>query len=263
MSTQPSPQNWQPRDPEHSLELARLEQETARIKEKLTRGRDPAHGQAQDVPAILIPTFKVLSEADMQAHIAQQDAEIHAEQAKERREGRQAKWEAICPTRFRESFDFAQVDPEASLEGLRAILAWTYQRRGLYLVGDSGHSKTRAVFSMLTRLFVEECRSVKWLDGHGFANAAAAAYKDPESTERWLKTLFVPDVLFLDDLAKRWTPTTEEAAFCVIDRRGAWNKPTIITINYAAEQLREKAHDALVIEPFLRRVRQYLEPLAV
>lgn len=192
--------------------------------------------------------------------------EYEAQQSAAAREDRAKLWRQKCPKRFLEPFDFAKVHADLDEEArghLRTVLEWQFSDRGLYILGGSGHSKTRAVYAMLSRLYVEDGRKVHFMDGVRFANEAAKAWRDVETTEAWLESLTKPAILFLDDLAKKWTPSTEEAAFTVLDRRGAAMKPTHITLNYAGKDLREISSDQSVIEPFLRRVGDYCEIIPV
>jgi DNA replication protein DnaC len=178
---------------------------------------------------------------------------------REREQRRREAWNAMVPAIYREPIDFAKVNPEANRDELGKILGWQYGPRGLYIIGHTGLSKSRALCSMVGDYAIYSGRSVKYLDGVAFAIGAGAAMGNPETAERWLKSLCAPDILIIDDFAKRWTPSTEEAAFAVVERRTAWRKPIMITNNYDRDEMIARAHDRNVVEPMLRRLKDYCE----
>jgi DNA replication protein DnaC len=86
--------------------------------------------------------------------------------------------------------------------------------------------------AMLQRVIVDEARSAVVMDGIRFANECVAAFRDSDTTEKWLEGLTRPDVLAIDDVAKRFTPATAEGFFAVMDRRSSRLKPVILTSNF-------------------------------
>lgn len=177
---------------------------------------------------------------------------------------RQASWEKRCPERYREAWRWDLVKPGVQRSEVLKVTAWQYGERGLYIYGESGRSKTRALYVLLKRLILAERRDVKIFDGPGFSTAASRAFSEPAETDRWLDPICRVAVLVIDDLGKRWTPATEDAAFTVIDRRTAAKLPTLVTANYTGEQLQQmsNARNELAIirdmtSPLRRRLTDY------
>src|ERR1035437_5739625 len=74
------------------------------------------------------------------------------------RDTRLSEWIALCPREFRTSDEggntsLARMDTEAPT--WRQVLDWRYGNRGLLIRGDSGHCKTRAIWRVIRRLFLE------------------------------------------------------------------------------------------------------------
>lgn len=262
---------WKPRDEKHAQEVARLEaaaDAAKRRKEEQAKAREatdtapkagPLAGIVNGALHELLAGVKVMTPDEIDKLNRERDAEIKDQQRAERLASRAKWWEAICPARYREPFDFTKVAASVDRAEIQRVLDWRFSDRGLYLIGATGLSKTRAVATLLRRVYVDEGRSVKRMDGVQFANEAGAAFYSAPEAEKWLTGLTKPDVLWLDDLAKRWTPATEEAAFAVVERRTAEMRPLVITINYSREEMEAMTHDAEVVRPLLRRLRDYCD----
>lgn len=177
-----------------------------------------------------------------------------------------ARFNRMCPPAFREPWDWRKVKPEVSREEAAKVFNWQFGPRGLYIAGESGHSKTRALMVLLRRLVVREGRDVMFLDGIAFSALCTKAFGKPDETEAILAPLVDAKVLVVDDLAKRWTPATEEGAFAILDRRTARERPFICTLNYTTDDLfaMQQARGELaairdVATPFIRRLVDYCE----
>lgn len=172
-----------------------------------------------------------------------------------------AGWNKICPEAFREPFLMSKLPPAVKRGGVQQVLEWEYGWRGLFIIGPTGHGKTRAVFQMLRRM-KEQGRTIGVLDGIQFASACTAAFGNDVSLDRWLREMVSYDILFIDDLAKRFTPATQQGLFAVLDRRTSRRKPVIITINIsgdALEQMIAEDQRANLAGPIRRRLRDYCE----
>ena len=180
-------------------------------------------------------------------------------QAREKRENREKLFESLCPPLYRKT-DVARLPSPAKFA---KVLGWNYGRNGLLLVGPTGTGKTRCAWSLIRRLFVEERRQVNYFDGIGWGISVSQAYGQPETTERWLDRICRADVLFLDDLFKaKMTEAQEQALYAVFERRAAWLRPVIATMNSTGEMSLARMTDngrADRGEPLLRRMREFCE----
>lgn len=175
---------------------------------------------------------------------------------------RAANWRQITAEReeFTKPFNFDLVPPGVQRESVDAVLNWQHGPKGLFIIGETGRTKTRAVFAMLRRVTLEEQHKTLFFDGIEFATACSAAFSEPSKTEQWLRTLTKVDVLVIDDLAKRFTPATQEGFFAVMDRRTSAMKPVIITTNCSGEMLEQmidEKHRASLAAPMRRRIREH------
>lgn len=246
-------------------EFERLEAEVARIRAREEKQGKPAkHDPTGPTPPHiggrleeLMRKFHVTPEAreQMDAEAARADAEERENLRRTRILGR---WRTMCPEKFRETFDIDLVEADVDREEVRAVLEYKFGPEGLFIVGESGRSKTWAMHAMLRRLVVDEVRSAVVMDGIRFANECSAAFRDSAVTERWIEGLVRPDVLAVDDIAKRFTPATQEGLFAVLDRRSSRLKPVILTSNLTGTEMKEKIGDDRGFgDPLIRRIKQH------
>lgn len=173
-------------------------------------------------------------------------------------------WKNICPDEFRADFDFGLC--KAKRATVERALNWQFQKRGLFLIGKSGKAKTRAVWALLKKLYLADQIKPTVFTGAKFANEAASAAANTERTQPWIDRLAKCKLLVIDDLGKKWTKSTEEAFFDILDQRTAWHRPTIITSNYDADELQsmsfargESAVAQDMATTIFRRIHDYLE----
>lgn len=236
-----------------------LAREVERIKKVLPLPRQRV-SSPEPVSAILPHIFQAGEQSMTDKEVEARNREIADNYlpnlAKERRRER---WERVVPGTYREEFDMRKVDPSVNLEEVQKILRWQPNPRGLYVQGESGHSKTRAVFAMLGREYLVHGHHFTYIGGIDFALEAAAKFGDCSQAQAWINALCLPEILFIDDAFKRWTPATEEAFFAVVEKRTAWKKPIIVTNNYTKAELTEQSKDQQVVLPTLRRLREFCE----
>lgn len=204
----------------------------------------------------------------------QQRKEESAQAARElERQARIAKYERLCPPEFREEWDWEKVPDECEQSEIEKVWRWKFGPRGLYIVGPTGFAKSRALY-VLARRLVHEGHGVELVSGVRFAVQAGQAFGEPGGTQRWLDKCSNFDVWGVDDLGKRWTPATEDAFFEILDRRTSRERPVLITANYGGDDFRSisratakragQADNAkAMIEPMLRRLRDYCDVIAV
>lgn len=179
---------------------------------------------------------------------------------------RYSAWSIMAAGIYAEPFDMTKVADSVDRSEVQKVLDWQFSPKGIYVVGNSGGSKSRAVYAMLRRQYLTERRDVRIMDGPSFASYCSAAFANPEQTEERLNALVEPQILFIDDLFKRFTPATEDGAFTVIERRTSRKKPILITINYDANDLtamsRGKGDVGIakdMMAPILRRLAEFCE----
>lgn len=187
-----------------------------------------------------------------------------SERDRRRREEAEARWNAICPAEFREPWDWAKC--QADRAEVEKVLNWKMGKGGLFLLGQTGQCKSRAVYALIKRL-VKEGIDPTIMSGTQFAAIAASKWANTDETERWLNAMARKPLVFIDDLGKRWTKSTEEAFFEVLDRRCARHAPIIITSNYDADDFARisaaRGDGAIaqdLVAPIFRRIGDYLTP---
>lgn len=160
-------------------------------------------------------------------------------------------FEAKCPPNYLDT-DLKILSPKAS-----EVINFPYGKRGLIVGGVSGRCKTRAMWLLVRRLYVEHGIGFEWFDALSFADGAIAAARD-NTLAAHVKRLSRFPVLVLDDLGKaRMTPKVGEALFGLIEARTSYNRPTYITTNFAGETLAARFEDEETSRPLLRRLREF------
>lgn len=149
---------------------------------------------------------------------------------------------------------------------LAAVNRWQPGGKGLGLVGESGRSKTRLLFTLMERLFVAGMR-VEFITATDFSNEVGARSKDDiRGAKRWADGLARAAVLFYDDLGKEHlTDRVVKELFNLFDKRAAAGKPIFCTANYTGWQL-ERRFDSqfpMTGAPIVNRLRDCCEFLAL
>lgn len=197
---------------------------------------------------------------EVSERIAQATADRYREELEAlettRREGR---WKRLCPAEFRVPFERRLLPKEVRAGAVDEVLDWKFGPKGLWVIGASGYGKTRTMWQMLRREIVELNRTAVVMDGVEFSNACVAAFSDGSKTERFLQSLVQPAIFVIDDLAKRFTKSTAEAFFAVLDRRTARQRPLILTTNCDGKALEKMIADPQLSDPMRRRLRQFCE----
>lgn len=171
-----------------------------------------------------------------------------------------ASWETICPEIYRDEVDIDRVQGNRDLA--RMIMGWKFQATGMVIIGPTGHGKSRTAWHALRRAHFDG-RKIAAMDGIKFANEAGAAAYSTENTEKWMNRLTWPDILFIDDLAKRFTKTSGQLLFGLIERRTSSKKPIIITTNLTSLQLETLIDDPELAKPLVRRLKEFCNPIVL
>lgn len=197
---------------------------------------------------------------NLQRQDRERDSRQHAEFLT--RQSQEA-WEKICPVEYRKEIDLDLLKDDERQAKLRArLLAWSYNPKGIFLMGHTARGKTRTCWAALRAAHFAG-RSIYALDGIRFANEAAKAASDPENTERWIGKLTRPDILFIDDLGKRFTKSSAPLLFGVVERRTSNQKPMIITTNLTADKIKDLIDDQELSIPLVRRIGEFFETVVL
>ena len=180
------------------------------------------------------------------------------------RDTRLSEWVALCPREFRTRDEggfsnLARMDDEAP--NWRKVLDWRYGNRGLLIRGDTGHCKTRAIWRVLHKLFLER-KSIVALTAARFDRQCRDAGGN-FTLSAWFDRLASVDALFVDDLGKgAWTQATEAQFFDLVDTRTREGLPLLVTSNDNGATLADRLSEGRA-EPLIRRLRDYCEMLVL
>lgn len=148
----------------------------------------------------------------------------------------------------------AQLDPVR----LAAVVGWVYGPRGLVLHGPSGKTKSRMMWILARRLYVDDGVQTVVARATRLARTLSDLATPAGAIEAQIRALINAPVLILDDLGKeaqseRW----ESALVEIIDARTAAGRPLIITTNYVGSKLVERYRDRSNGEAVVRRLRDF------
>lgn len=158
------------------------------------------------------------------------------------REDRLARFRKVCPPEFMQKIDRAQLANPAAFDTVRA---WTGRFPGLILTGDTGKSKTRAAWSVLGRLNVEQERSIAWFPVKRLLTEFLR-YESKDLADEFWRNYRGFHVLFVDDIDKiNWQFESEGAAlFQFYDWVYREQRPCITTTNKPRSWWADKQGDA-------------------
>ncbi len=171
-------------------------------------------------------------------------------------------WIKWCPKEFRLVSEGEGKTELARLEldqpKLKDLLAWQGSR-GLILRGPTGTCKTRSIWRLIRRLYVEG-KTVTLLTAAQFDRECRDAGGNFTLTT-WFDRLASRDVLVLDDLGKHpWTPATEATWFDLVDERTREDLPILVTTNDTGNSLASRMAPERA-EALIRRLRDYCDTL--
>ena len=132
--------------------------------------------------------------------------------------------------------------------------------KGLLLYGSTGTGKSRCIWEVAKREVLAG-RRVKWLNAYELSRYPSLLMLNGGEAEKFIAELVNADLLLLDDVFKtKLTERIEELLFAVIDERGAWERPCLVTLNDTGEslvgRLSQDRGAALI-----RRLRDYCIPI--
>jgi DNA replication protein DnaC len=158
---------------------------------------------------------------------------------------------------------FTDTDPARLDARLMArVMAWNVGPKGLLLHGPSGRGKSRLMYLLARRTYVDDAIPVL------VTRATAAARKVSDfnnfvgSTEAYIRQLIGCAVLFIDDLGKETQSERWESALVeIFDARNAARRPCVITTNYVGDKLAERYRDRQNGDAVVRRLREFCTPI--
>ncbi len=188
------------------------------------------------------------------AECEQQERMAAAEKQNADETARRASLIAQVPTMFQDTCRSLLPFPER----LDQALGWTFGARGLLLMGDCGVGKSRVAWEVAKREIMAGKR-FKAVSAFSLSRFPALFMAGDDAAGRFADELVSVDLLLLDDVFKaKATERVEELLFAVIDERGSWGKPCLITLNDTAETLGER----LSIDrgpALIRRLKEYCQ----
>lgn len=155
--------------------------------------------------------------------------------------------------------------PEMNTAPALEALSWTWGRIGLLLKGATGRAKSRCAYTILYREYMSGRTCEQFSAGEWEGRCRVASY-DGRAFDRWLHRVKTCEVLLIDDLGKaRLAYQDNEATratefmFDVLDSRGKYHLPTIVTTNMGAKEFKAKWGEHGFA--FARRLVTYCKPI--
>lgn len=150
--------------------------------------------------------------------------------------------------------DIARLD--AAL--LAKVMSWTYGAKGLLLHGPSGRTKSRMMWLLARRLYVDDGIPLMVLRATKLSRNIGDMMTPAGAIEAQIRALISTPILIIDDLGKevqsdRW----ESALIEILDARTSARRPVIITTNYVGDKLVQRYRDRSTGEAIVRRLRDF------
>jgi DNA replication protein DnaC len=145
-------------------------------------------------------------------------------------------------------------------EKLDAALNWKYGPKGLLLHGPTDCGKSRILWEVAKRE-IQLGRSVRGVSPYELTKYPAMIAAGDGSAIEFSDDLVQVGLLILDDVFKaKPTERIEELLFAVIDERGAWERPCLVSLNDTGETLKERLSTDRG-PALIRRLRDYCIPI--
>ena len=185
---------------------------------------------------------------------AARDRDVHEEEVIGLRNERQVEWEAICPFEYRVT-DLKQLltlSPKA-----KDIISFPPNGRSLIVNGPSRRGKTRAVWLLLRRVFIEHNVNFEWMTASQFSDRAIQASKN-DGLDGFLVPLIKCPLVFIDDLGvSKITPKVAEALYDIVEGRTSRKKPILFTTNLTRDTLATSFEDPTASVRIVSRMLEF------
>lgn len=184
--------------------------------------------------------------------------EIKAKHEREYAEHIERTWLDICPRIYNEALDYSKIKPEANHQKIRSLVSWETYPKGVFVMGPTGRAKTRACWAALKARFLEG-KSIRHVSSFQFAQDALRSTQDVDAGAKIMGRYVNADILFLDDVGKRPTPSSFQFLFEILERRMSQDKAVVCTSNDTLATLSEAIGDMTIADPITRRIREFCD----
>ncbi len=186
---------------------------------------------------------------------------VRYDRSAQRREEELQSRKAAILSRIPSAFLKTERDKLPHPEKLDAAMRWTFGSRGLLLYGATGCGKSRVAWEIAKREVLAG-KSFKCVNAFELARYPSMLMADSAAAEAFASELVKIDLLMLDDVFKaKPTERIEELLFAVIDERGGWDRPCIVTLNDTGDTLTNRLSSDRG-PALIRRLRDYCESLS-
>jgi len=177
---------------------------------------------------------------------------------------RMAKWMEMCPDDYLETnWEDERLKPY--IDDLKRVLNWHWQKgKGIWIAGNTGCGKSRSMFELCRRLFVDEKRtSMEVIKGQEFVNKFGACLSNRRGEaqlEDWIDRLNSVRILFIDDFGnwedyKGRIERIRATVYAIIDSRFSNSLPTLVTTQFKMEDIAQQFQERIAAA-LLRRINE-------
>lgn len=175
-------------------------------------------------------------------------------------------WETECPALFKEILTNARRQDWAMASSpFVKITEWNPNGKGLYIIGDSGHYKTSAIWALYRNLEIRDGIVPKLVTSPILARNLSLSAR--EIDDKYIKELATCPVLIIDDLGKeKFTETITSGFYEIIDGRYHNRLPIVITSRYGGDALQKRfevSQDSNMGFDICRRIGDMVERVEV
>ena len=169
-------------------------------------------------------------------------------------------WRGTCPPALQDS-DWSHPKLVPFEREIKRVLSHPYGKKGLLLSGTTGTGKSRSMWRLMYRYYVNEERDVKFYSAAGFFDALQSKLKyGNDEAGGFIECVAKHSVLFIDDLGQEPTTHVQSKAgwakcwlLQLLDLRLGLGLPLFVTTNLDSLQLLEYCGE-IRGDPLLRRL---------
>jgi DNA replication protein DnaC len=186
------------------------------------------------------------------------EEEKRKELAKKLREAKAEALLSIIPPAYRKTEQGKLPFPGA----LDKALKWEWNPQGPLLYGPSRSGKSRIAWKLVEREILSG-REVSAMTAKDLLVYPALLMEDFSAASKLVHSLSEVELLLMDDVFKsKLSERVEELLFAVLEQRGTWQRPTIVTLNDTPETLQARMSSDRG-PALIGRLRDYCQPLEI